>query len=299
MKNYITRRNEIPEVGVHIECPCYQRHNKQTIRHKQLIAGEKDSIHNTTHCIVFLLDGTIRISIHNTGEVVTIGENEFIFLPIGTRFDYEAFENGLLLIFSLDKSMDVITECHMFRFKRDADATAKSRAAGTIYPLRANDRVKYFITGTLATEQDGLKCTSYAKLLVGQLLFLIQVYYPRETYIRFYSALFNSDVEFSDFVYNNWKTYQTAGELATAFRLGPSQFADRFVKVFGETPGSWLNNRKRTEIYYDLCNSRKSIKEVAADYNYAIPNFTRYCRTNFGATPGTIRERLQKGPGGE
>ncbi len=295
MKAFVLPRNNIPEVGVHTVCPCYQKHETKTIRQRPIAAGEKGSIHATTHRIAFVVEGYVHISIHATGESVSIGRDEFIFLPIGVRFDYEVSNEGSLLVFSLDKSIEVVPECHTFRFQRDALAMGRQTGGGLIYPLRANDRIKYFVEGVLATEQDGLKCSTFARLLVSQLLFLIQVYYTQKTYTRFYAALFNSDVEFSNFVYNNWKKHQTAGELAAAFHLGTSQFSDRFVKVFGETPGLWLSNRKRTEIYHDLCSSTKSIKEVAAEYNYALPNFTRYCRTNFGATPGTIRERLQKG----
>ena len=296
MKTFVLPRNNIPEVGVHTVCPCYQKHDTQTIWQKLIVAGERGSIHATTHRIAFVVDGSVRISLHDTGESVSIGREEFIFLPIGIRFDYQVFDDGLVLMFALDKSMEAVPECHTFRFQRDTGRETRSMASsGLIYPLRANDRIKYFVEGVLATERDGLKCTTFARLLVGQLLFLVQVYYTQETYTRFYAALFNSDVEFSNFVYNNWKKHQTAGELAAAFRLGTTQFADRFVKVFGETPGLWLSNRKRAEIYHDLCSSTKSIKEVAGEYNYALPNFTRYCRTNFGATPGTIRERLQKG----
>lgn len=296
MKNFTLPRNSIPEVGIHTVCPCYQKHETQTIRQKPIVAGEKGSIHATTHRIVFVMEGSIRISIQGTGDSVVIGSDEFIFLPIGIRFDYETIEDGLLMVFSIDKSIELVPECHTFRFQRDAGDNARSSTtSGGIHPLLANDRIKYFVKGVLATELDGLKCTTYARLLVGQLLFLIQVYYLQETYTRFYSALFNADVEFSDFVYNNWKKYQTAGELAAAFRLGSTQFADRFVKVFGETPGQWINNRKRAEIYHDLCSSTKSIKEVAAEYSYALPNFTRYCRTNFGSTPAAIREAVLKG----
>ncbi len=133
---------------------------------------------------------------------------------------------------------------------------------------------------------------SYARLLVSQLLFLIQVYYPQDEYTRFYSAIFNLDVQFSNFVYRNWKKYPSATELAMANSMTPQQFTERFRKVFGETPGSWIRKRKMSEIYHDICNSRKTLKSIAFEYNLSMPNFIRYCRMNFGQTPGSIRSQL-------
>jgi AraC-like DNA-binding protein/quercetin dioxygenase-like cupin family protein len=298
MKNFIAARNEIHEVGVHTACPCYQKNDVQIIRRYPLVTGEKGSIHATTHHIAFVLEGSLRVFIHHTGESATIGEDEFIFVPLGIRLDYEVLEPGLMMTFSLDKSVETTPECHTFRFKRNNSAADESATDGIIYPLRANDRIKYFIAGTLATELDGLKCSNYANLLVGQLMFLIQVYYPQDTYTRFYSALFNSDVAFTDFVYRNWKKHQTAGELAAALDISKSALADRFQKVFGETPGAWLGNRKRIAIYHDLCGSRKSIRDVADEYNFNVPNFTRYCRSNFGSTPAVIRAQLDEAMSG-
>jgi AraC-like DNA-binding protein len=272
----------------------------QTIRQKTLVAGESGSIHAMTHRIAFVYGGgTIRISIHTSSESVTVREDEFIFLPLGIRFEYDVLESGSLLILSLDSNLEAIPECHTFRLQRDNHAKTGSTSAGYIYPLRANDRIKYFIEGILQTESDGLKCRSYARLTVNQFLFLIQVYYPQDIYTRFYSAIFNSDVEFSDFVYTNCKKYPTVVGLARAFNTTTRQFSERFLKVFGESPGSWLSNRKRVDIYQDICNSHKILKEIAAENNLSLPNFTRYCRTNFGQSPGAIRAQLQAKKGSQ
>lgn len=284
-------RVEIPSVGTHTNCPCYQKNEEQIIRRRSFKTGDKNAFHCSTHSIVYMLEGVLRISVFDAAESFTIDRDEFIFLPIGTRFEYDALETGSVMIFALDKTIENIPECHTFRFKRDNTPMTGEIETG-VCSLRANDRIRNFIATTLATEQDGLKCMSYARLLISQLMFLIQVYYTQEEYTRFYSAIVNLDVQFSNFVYRNWKKYPVAAELAMANSMTPQQFTGQFRKVFGETPGSWIRKRKMSEIYHDICDSRKTLKSIAFEHNLSMPNFIRYCRMNFGQTPGSIRSQL-------
>jgi AraC-like DNA-binding protein len=277
-------------VEVHRSCPCYQNDEEQTIRQYRFTSGEVQSITLKVHRILFVLAGSVRILIHNMEEKRTINRDEFIFLPVGTRLKYEALESGSLMTIGLDKTIGEIPECHTFRFQRDGYPNPKQEPG--VWPLQINDRIRYFLNGILATEEDGLKCASYARLLIGQLMFLIQVYYPQDEYTRFYSTLFNSDVVFSDFVYQNWNKYATVNELAEAFGISVRQFTVRFHKVFSESPGSWIKRSRAADIYHDICSSHKTLKAIAMEYNFSMSNFIRFCRMNFNQSPGMIRKQL-------
>jgi AraC-like DNA-binding protein len=284
----------IPNVGTHLDCPCYGKSENQTISHITFSAGDTRSYHLNSHRIVYITEGAVRFWVWGLADNVTINAGEFIFLPIGSKVEHEATLSGGMIVFCLDKLIGNVPECHTFRFKRDSNPHSEHVPAG-IHPLQANDRIRGFMEMVMATERDGLKCITYANLLISQLIFLIQVYYPQDVYTRFYSAIFSVDVEFSDFVYRNWKKYPTATELSSAFHMTPQQFAARFRKVFGEPPGSWIQEHKKRDIYLDICSSVKTLKEIAYEYNFPMSNLIRYCRMNFGQSPGAIRTMLQTG----
>jgi AraC-like DNA-binding protein/quercetin dioxygenase-like cupin family protein len=284
-------RNDIPNEERHASCPCYQNNDEQTIRQILFVSGETSSLHLKAHSIIYILDGTVCVSVANLAESVTISSNEFIFLPIGTKLEFEALKSGSMLMFGLDKTIRNVPECHTFRSSRSDEHIAGDMSE--IYKLQSNDRIRSFMEMVTATEQDGLKCVSFAQIMVSQLIFLIQVYYPQQMYTRFYSTILSSDVEFSDFVYQNWRKYPTATELSTALMMTPQRFTLRFRKVFGEPPGTWIRRRKTRDIYHEICSSYKSLKEIAADYDFSMPNFIRFCRTNYGRSPGAIRAQLQ------
>lgn len=289
---YVLPRNEIPSVDVHTNCPCYQRNKEQTVKVVGFDAGNERFVDLRTHYIVAVTKGAIRMSALNSERSVEINSQKIAFLPVGTRLRYEAVEKGMMIMFALDKSVGNVPECHTFRFQRSGTALAKKDVEG-IQTLNTNDRIRSFVELAMATEHDGLKCSSYARLLVGQLLYLIQVYYSQEEYTRFYASLMSSDVVFSDFVHNNWKQYPAVNDLSRAFNMTTQQFSTHFRKVFGETPGEWIKKRRAELIYHDICTSHLSLKEIAAAHNFDMSNFIRYCRSNYGHTPGAIREQLK------
>jgi AraC-like DNA-binding protein len=277
---------------MHTMCPCYQQNSEQTIRQVLFVSGETGSVGISAHSIIYILYGSISISVAGMAEGVVMNRDEMAFLPIGTRSSFEAFESGSFMVFGLDKAIKNVPECHTFRRSRNVGHDPEREPAG-LYKMEGNDRIREFVHMVLGTEQDGLKCISYAQLLVSQLIVLIQVYYPQDMYTRFYSTILSSDVEFSDFVHSNWRQYPVAAELSEAIKMTPQQFSARFRKVFGETPGMWIKRRRMRDIYHDICGSHKTLKEIAMDYDFSMPNFIRYCRPNFGRSPGAIREQLQ------
>jgi len=275
---------------IHSSCVCYQKGDARTIRRCELGPVAGYSLHLDSHHMIFVLDGEVRLTAHNVSDSVSLSEDDFIFLPISTKIELDVAEGCSLLFFKLDELVGQIPECDTFRFQRAAHPETFSD--GGLYPMKINGRIKHFIEGVISTDGDGLKCGSYAKLLVGQLLFMVQVYYPQDEYTRFYSPVLSPDVVFSEFVVKHWREYMSVTDMAEAMNMTGQRFSARFRKVFGKTPGAWFLERKAEYIYHDVCSSHKPLKTIALDYRFSMPNFIRFCRTNFGMTPSVIRKKL-------
>lgn len=290
----------LQNVNIHKNCLCYQKGDKQLITLKEYAPNETGQSFLTSHLIIFILDGTVKYSIPESREV-TLHAGSFIFFPSTTLITWEVLDKTTVLMFRIGGMVGKLPECHTFRFQRfkentppPADPASLSPAyrEGSLYPLVMNERLAYFIEGVKLTERDGLKCSNYAQFLIGQMLTLIQVYYPREEYIRFYSAIASPNVAFADHVYENWLNCRSAGELANALNMTLPQLRLNFLKVFHEAPGAWLQNRRKEYIYYDICSSHKSASQIASEHDFSLSNFNRYCRMNYGHTAAEIREGL-------
>lgn len=225
---------------------------------------------------------------------VCVSPGRFIFLPVGTNLVYEALQDSTLLTIKIEELVGKLPECPTFRFQR-TDDERDVHMDNKIHPLVINDRIELFVQSLIVSESDGLRCRCYGQLMAGQLMFLIQAYYPRQEYMQFYATVASSDVEFSDFVLKHWTDHMSVNELSEALSMTTQQFSMHFRRVFGESPGVWLQRRKSDRIYHDICSSHRSLKSIATEYGFSMANFIRYCRLNYGATPGTIRTQLARG----
>ncbi|MDR2968704.1 MAG: helix-turn-helix domain-containing protein [Tannerellaceae bacterium] len=290
----------IQNVNIHLNCACYQKGEKQLITLKEYAPNETGQSFLTSHLIIFVLEGSVKYFIQDSETSVTVHSGNFIFFPATTLMSWTAQDKTTVLMFRLGGLVGKLPECHTFRFQRfrsdspfPADPTSLVPAIKRMpYPLEMNERLAYFVEGVKQTESDGLKCSHFAEFLIGQLLTMIQVYYPREEYVRFYSTVATPNVAFADQVYENWLKCRSAGELANVLNMTLPQLRLNFLKVFREAPGTWLQNRRKEYIYYDICSSHKSVSQIAAEHEFSLSNFNRYCRMNYGSTAAEIREGL-------
>lgn len=275
------------------KCICSRAADKQNILLKITPAGNSGQTLLTSHFIIVVIEGRARYKI--MGATVVVEPGELIFLPASTTMCWEALEDCTVLMFRLNDLIGKIPECRTFRFHRQGSDAALDHDFGKgIHPLRVNHRMKPFIDDVVAMEREGLRCDNYATHVVAILLARIQFFYPPEEYLRFYATVASCDVVFSDTVYDRWRECRTVAELAGALNTTVRRFTSHFHRAFGESPGTWLKERRREQIYRDICSSSMPLGEIAIKNGVSLTNLVRYSRTNFGDTPSRIRASLTR-----
>lgn len=271
----------------HLSCFCYSDNKNWLVDLREFPRATTDTMEIHAQEILFLLKGRLRIAEKNGNERYDhdLSEGEFVYMPTGSRLICEVSENSTVLAVRLTSK---IPECPVFRMDKIPDR----QAYHGIYALKVNERIRVFLSGLLAAIEDGLKCRNYLKLEISRLLYLILACYSHEEHTKFFSRAATADVEFSEFVRDSHRKYQTVAEMAKALDLSTEQFTHRFRRSFGETPFEWLRREKAHTIYWDICQSNKNLKEIAHEHGFFQSNFSRYCQQTFGARPKTIRTRL-------
>jgi AraC-like DNA-binding protein len=237
--------------------------------------------------IVLVVRGGMQVAVDEDQPRHKVGEWEFVFVPVGTTLSGMVEHDSAILIIRVTKEYP---ECNIFGMKISDPLEDKPDG---IYPLKANESIKYCIEGLLKALGDGLTCRHYLQMKVGEILYLLHACYPLRERIRFLSSIITPDIEFSEFVRLNWVKHMSAKELADAMSMSEQQFSSRFRKVFGTTPRRWLQQQKAQRIYHDLCKSDKELKMIAAENKLTDTSLNRYCHKNFGSSPGAIREKLK------
>jgi AraC-like DNA-binding protein len=204
----------------------------------------------------------------------------------------EASKNTVLLAVRVPGE---VPECPVFKVNASADNVSLLKDSDTIYALRANRRIHNFVADMLESMADGFLCRHFLIGETNRLLFLLNAYYSEEERVKFFSHILTPDIQFSEFVRMNHTKYRTVGEMANAMYMTGQAFSNRFKKVFGMTPHRWALQEKARLIYLDICKSDMPLKEIAAKYDFPLSsNFFRFCKQNFGQSPGHIRKCLHK-----
>lgn len=94
---------------------------------------------------------------------------------------------------------------------------------------------------------------------------------------------------------NNYKRTSNIKDLAELSYYSLSGFDKKFRRIFGQAPSKWMNERRKTNIYKELFDANKTLKQISKEYGFSSAvYFNNYCKSVFGMSPGEIRKKELK-----
>jgi len=279
---------KIHNVEEHLSCYCYSVDEKPLIEVRKISKIENKDISLVFNEIVFVLKGTLRVSMHD-GHTVNVSHGRMIFLPANQIIHLKALAGSVFLIMRVK---DDIQLCHTFNLNRLKKYMDKINKPAKLETLECNTYLKKIAKVLVDTYDDGLKCRFYFKAKITEALIMLRVYYSEKQLFRFFYYHFTPNTVFAEFIYSNHMNYTTINEFANAMDMTPQQFSRRFNMVFGEAPYKWMQREKAQLIYGEICRSNRSLKDIAEEYGFNIQsNFNRFCKMSFGMSPREIRKK--------
>ena len=278
---------KIYKVEEHLDCYCYSNDEKPLIEVREIKQTETEEILLHFNKIVFVLKGTLRLTIQNNLRV-NVSNGHMIFLPANHKMRYKASTGSVILILRMK---DDVQLCHTYNLNRLKNNLVKIDKPVKFETMEINPYLNRFAQGLVDTCNDGLKCRFFFKAKITEAFIILRAYYSEEQLFLFFYSYFTSDAEFAEFIRANHMNYPTVNEFASALDMTPQQFSRRFMLVFGETPYGWMQREKAHLIYGEICRSDRSVREIAEEYGFMIqPNFNRFCKKTFGMSPREIRK---------
>ncbi len=239
--------------------------------------------------VLFVLRGSLRITMDHTDIGKNLEQGDFIFQPGGSHWACHFMEETTLMMIRIIVESP---ECHALMIQKSASCGELERPE--LFALKANPRMWHYIEGVRESLDDGVQCRLYMRTEVFRMLFLLHAYYSPQECGEFFSYIPTPDIKFSEFVRMNHMKYKTVGEMAEALFMTSQAFSNRFKRVFGMTPYKWMQREKARQIYFDICRNDMPLKEIVIKYDFPLSsNFFRFCKQTFGQSPGSIRKGLQ------
>ncbi len=273
----------------HISCYHYDKQINPTIRVIELEKNEDRQAETQSSTISIILKGKGSLSF---GKFINkpIKTGDIILLPTHTLIKIRAEEKLSILVFRLPPSFHFCDH-----FSLEALYNQGFRKKEGFYPLKVNQRIKAYTNALIPCLEDGLRCVFFLELKIKELFFLLRAYNTKEDLAAFFFPILSNDMEFHNFIMNNYQSVKTVKEFAQLANYSLTGFEKRFKKVFGISAHEWMKNQLASSLYHEISCSKKTFMQISDLYGFSSSaHFSNFCKSVFGKTPSIIRKEGTK-----
>lgn len=279
-------------INEHEACPFNGKNERNIIDRIEIKQKEECLIETHVNKIILVSEGKIMASI-GVNKPQGIVKGEMFYVGVEQHLKIVGIgANTVIYIFRLHEK---IKFCNCFlleklnrylKFQKDELKISEQFAV-----LQICEPIQLSLISTAECFKSDLICKHFFELKLNEFLFLIGKFYTMEELALFFKDSLSNDIFFSDYIRKNVHKFRTMKELAEAMNYTISGFEKRFKKVFGVSPYQWMKEKKAQRIFYDLSMTDRCLKELVDDHGFKSSNyFSDFCKSNFGASPGSIRK---------
>ena len=137
--------------------------------------------------------------------------------------------------------------------------------------------------------KEGIQSQFFFEIKRQELFLLLFYLYKKQDLVKFFNCFLTKDIQFKNFVINNFMNSRNVQELAKIANYSTSGFIKKFQKCFKESPYRWIQRQKANRLYYEINRGVKSLQELATDYGFSsYQHFSHFCKVQLGAPPSLI-----------
>ena len=236
--------------------------------------------------LFFVLEGSVHL-VDDVFSEQAVPAGEFFLLTKGTYVKGRAAQGSLVIRCFFSKEMQL---CNRFSLEQ-LGAFVADKATCSFATLPICERLDEFLRLTVRYLDDGLSCMHFHQGKRNELFWLLRGYYSKEDLAKLFYPLLNTDLDFRDFVVENYKKAKDVKELSALAHQSLSTFNRHFKKAFGIPAAEWIEKEKAKDLYREICITDRPFSEIADEYNFSSASyFTTFCKRHFGKTPKELRE---------
>lgn len=223
------------------------------------------------------------------GEQLKLSSGHMICLSRGSVCRMLSREKGCIVIAQFDQA---VQSCEKNSFSMLYNMSVEHDKR--IHPLAVNDRLHLFLRLLICYLEDGANCMHFHETKLRELFWNIRFYYTKTEQAAFFHPILSNNHDFKKKVLNNYRKARTVKELAWLCECSLSSFKRKFFNEFREPASEWLQKQTNNMIKHKLADGDIPIGIIAEELHFSsLPQFCRYCKRNFGYTPGEWRKVLK------
>ncbi len=271
----------------HLGCHLYANDNNRIFT---IVNYPKGSLtkrkYITLTLLAYIMEGEVEIN-YGINKNVHLKAGDFFLLPQNLSFMMKAIEDVIIITCLFNNGIPL---CSQFSITQLVNYLPNSENQ-VFYSLKADKRLKIFMSLLLDCLSDGLGCIHYQEIKRSELFIYLRTGYTKEDLALLFCPILGKDMDFKDFILSHYKKISSIVEFAEKANMSLSTFNRYFKKTFNETAYKWLLTRKSEDILNDILKSNLTIAEISVKYKFSSPSyFSTFCKKNYGKTAIELRK---------
>ena len=219
----------------------------------------------------------------------TFHNNEMVVLPKSSMVKISATSKSQLLAMAFDIPQ---SNCDKLLFQGltpiCADMEYNFEPIPIRYPLMP------FLETVIHCLRSDLNCTHLHDVKQRELFFLLKGFYKKEEIGTLFHPIIGKELEFRDFVMQNYTKVNNLDQLITLSNMGRTSFFIKFKEEFGTTAKQWMMKQLKKRILGKITEPGICVKQLMKVCNFeSEAQLYRYFKQQFQCTPKQLIDRYQ------
>lgn len=271
----------------HQSCTSYIPHMSTGFKYLELEQGTIMADRNMEkNSIIFVLEGELSVS-YNGKTPLILPQGWITLLPKSMDAQIRTQTDVQLISLSFDIPR---TECSKMLLQSLHKYAPQDKDIPQ--PIYTCEPIDLFLRLLKICLKQQVFCFHFHEIMEQELYLLLQYNYNKEEIAGLFYPIIGKDIDFKDFVLQNYRNVNSVSQLVELSSMGKSAFSVKFKEVFGVTAKQWMVKQMNDQICYYFSQPGASVKEVMYKLKFdSHSNFTRYCMQQFGCTPRQLLSR--------
>ncbi len=271
---------------------CFNYSSKDSlIKIEEKSKGEVFHVSPNHNEIVLLSNGEMSFSTGLVKDKIISGGKMFVH-PNQNKGEVEIKQDSTFFIIQL-ASNPCICKHSTSSFEKTKQNETEERQ--DIFLLEAIPIVNSYFSLLETYIKSGLRCSSFYELKIKELIYVLCSYYGKEDINMFFQPILNENTRFSLQVMNFSENSKTVKELCEKMNYKDGRhFEQQFKETFKLPANEWLEQKNTKKIYNEIRKGKKTVEEIACEYQFTLPQFNKYCKQKFNLTPEELLEKSQR-----
>lgn len=265
-----------------------ERINGTLMNELSLLANTRRIGRASNDMLVFVTEGSLLFTA-GPEESIPYEKGALLSIPRGTAYQLRIVEKVKVLVFYLQTGKEI--PARFFPFPLNKKSGRKGYHVPVYSKLTMDSRL-WSLVDTIRPSLKEMKSNhEYLSIKLFELCSILRAGYGRKEGSAFFRPILSHDHSFADFVMENYLKVSRVSELVALSPYSMSAFKRHFTAAFGEAPYHWMKRQKGMRILYLIHYTSLSFTEISAQTGFSsLPQFTAFCRINFGEAPNVIRK---------